>query len=376
MKKISWLLTVTALALTGCGSDSDDEYNPTINDAFVQKNAKLSQQKYFVALDPCRYQNGNGCVPDDSLTIEDSDTFWRYDFSNGASYVSAQYRHEDTERCSAYTPLCMQKYGENGLIDSDWESHRDALDLSYEELRTVRYRTASEVNDPEVELLPVYINLSSEYTQARQNAIVKALEQIEADAGQRIFQFDESGKIKIRHADFSRYTFASETRGIAYNLWDGYEPPLGLPNTGPTARDTYEKLIAEDGVAGGLVISFGTNFDSSVIEAGKCDFYKGNATNGPYIMDVQTYLVDKDGYFSSNQWMWVNLGQANDLCNNVHKVDHELIVHEVAHIVGLGNHFEGFGDSNGAWSTSAAAVLRAIYAAPVNTHYLELTVAN
>ena len=349
-KNLIWLSIVSILA--GCGGDDA----PDITDEYIQKNAKATQQRLFIT------------------DMEQSSYFHRYDYAtDSAPYISQGEAHENSERCTSYsTMLCMEGANPENMDDEQWQEKRDALNYDYDELRTVRFRTANEVSNPETDLLPVYIEKNSHYTAEREAAIVSALQTIEADAGQRIFQYDEQNVVKIRYSNFAQYSGEQVNTGIANNLWDGFNPHSGLPSTGTTGRDSYQKLMTQDSVSGGLIISYGSNFRSPVDQ---CNLFKANATVAPYISDIQTYLIDEDGYFSPNNWLWVNLGQAYETCNNMSAISRELIVHEVAHIVGMAAHISGFGDESGIWSTGSAAVLKAIYAAPTNTPYQQLTVA-
>lgn len=337
--------------LVGCGGDDA----PTINDEYIQQNAKATQQRLFIS------------------EMERSSSFHRYDYaSDEHQYISQGDAHENSERCTSYsTMLCMQGSNPSNVLDPQWESKRDALDYDYDELRTVRFRTADEVANPETDLFPVYIEKNSHYTAAREASIVSALKAIEESAGQRIFQYDEQNELKIRYTNFAQYSGEQINTGITNNLWDGYNPHSGLPNTDETERDSYQKLMTQDGVSGGLVIAYGTNFKS---ETSQCDYFKANASIGPYIMDIQTYMIDEDGYFSPDNWLWVNLGQAYETCNNMSSISHSIIVHEIAHIVGMTAHIQDFGNG-GAWGSGPAALLKAIYAAPTNTPYQQLTVA-
>lgn len=355
MKKSVISLSLVSI-LAGCGGSSDGGKSaPNITDEYIQENAKATQQRLF--------QSG----------VEQTNSFFRYDYVSGAQYISADYAHPSSERCTSYfAMLCMEGSNPNDLNDPNWENKLAALNYDSEELRTIRFRTANEVANPETDLLPIYINKNSHFTPEREAAIIKALNTIEADAGQRIFQYDEQSALKIRYATFTQYNGEEITTGMANNLWDGYNPHSGLPSTGSEGRDSYQKLMTQDGITGGLFISYGTNFKSP---DDQCNHFKANATNAPFISDPQTYTIDEQGYLSSNNWLWVNLGQDYSTCNNMSAISHELIVHEVAHIVGMAEHISGFGDSNGIWSSGPAAVLKAIYAAPTNTPYQKLTVA-
>lgn len=354
MKKNLISLSLISI-LVGCGGSSGGGDNsPSITDDYIQQNAKATQQKLFTS------------------DMERTSSFYRYSFGSG-SYISKDVPHTNSERCTSYiTMLCIEGSNPEDVQDPQWEAKRDSLNYDDNELRTVRFRTESEVNNPETELLPIYIEQNTHYTAAREAKIIKALKTIEADAGKRIFQYDEQNELKIRYTNFAQYSGEQDNTGIANNLWDGYNPHTGLPNTGASGRDSYQKLMAEDGVSGGLIISYGTNFKSP---DDQCNYFKANATAAPYIPDVPTYMVDGDGYFSRHNWLWVNLGQAYGTCNNMAAISHEIIVHEVAHIVGMASHISGFGDNNGIWSAGPAAVLKSIYAAPTNTHYQALTVA-
>lgn len=349
MNKTLISLSLAAL-LAGCGGGDDDKKAPVITDEYIQTNAKLTQQLLFAS------------------ELRETSHFYRYDLSE-TPYPRQSAPHVDSERCSNYgTMICMEGSNPVDLRDPLWESKRDALDYDSEDIRTVRFRTSNEVGDPETELLPVYIEQNSHLTPAREAAIIRSVNRIEADAGQQIFQHNELGELRVRYTSFSQYE-AGHT-GIGDNLWDGFNPYEESSSDELSDRDSYQKLRDQDGVRGGLVISFGTNWQSNPSD---CAHFKANATTAPYISDPQTYMIDEDGYFSQNNWLWVNLGQANSTCNNMGGISDDIIVHEVAHVLGMISHIDGFG-IGGIWSTGPAAVLKSIYTAPTNTPYEQLTV--
>ncbi|WP_210498792.1 hypothetical protein [Vibrio crassostreae] len=349
MNKTLISLSLAAL-LAGCGGGDDDKKAPVITDEYIQTNAKLTQQPLF------------------ALDLRETSHFHRYELDEAFSPQKGT-PHVDSERCSNHgSRLCMEGSNPDDLRDPLWQSKRDALDYDSEDVRTVRFRTANEVGDPETELLPIYIEKNSHLTPAREATIIRSIKRIEADAGQQIFQQDELGELRIRYTSFAQYS--SGHYGISDNLWDGFNPYEGLSGDNTDSRNSYQKLREQDGVNGGLVISYGTNWQS---HASNCDHYKANATTAPYMSDPQTYMIDEDGYFSKDNWFWINLGQANGTCNNMGGISDEIIVHEVAHVLGMIGHLDGFG-IGGIWSTGSAAVLKSIYTAPTNTPYEYLTV--
>jgi hypothetical protein len=135
--------------------------------------------------------------------------------------------------------------------------------------------------------------------------------------------------------------------------------------------DSYKEIIGKYGVRGAITISFGTTV--SFADPEPCSMYKANFSTFPFDGGNTGYFLDEKAYITNANWHMVNLGQHSQYCNNLDTIDEELIIHELAHAIGLHGHFEGFGEG-AVWSEQAAAVLRAIYNHPVATPYDQLSV--
>ncbi|WP_210499170.1 hypothetical protein [Vibrio crassostreae] len=379
MKKSVFAIAVAAV-LSGCGGSDGGSGGGTptpsyeINDKFVQDSIYFTQGDLFLTgtfnTESLFWEHGN---------IFPNDPVYRYDGEYGA-------------RCNA--GACAES---NGLTPEDAQEVVNSLDaMGIADGATIRYRTADEVNgvdqhnpvdsDGQSRLQTVMINVNDQLTPERRQLILDAVAQIQEDAGVQLFN-DEIVEIDMSHisvddyvedlsAHIPEYKYQNENtwRGVTYND-DGthkYNPDTATDEYGdPTKSDSYEKIIAEHGVRGGVIISYGTGMATT--GADSCKMYKANVSGFPFVGNGLGHIVDKNAYITNKNFHWVNLGQHTQYCQNLHYIDKETIVHELAHAVGLHGHFEGFG-IGGVWDDRAKAVLRSLYNTPVGTPYDQMTV--
>lgn len=201
--------------------------------------------------------------------------------------------------------------------------------------------------------------------------VLSAIARIENTIGQQVFQST------IRTADFTQFT-ADDPAENTENVYDGWNPRTGYPVDGDGKGDSYIKLKDRDGVNGALIFSFGTNGRYS----GRCEESVANVDTQPYpdALSMPSYIVDGEGYITNENWNWVNLGRydngngvAGEVCHSVNNVTEDMIVHEIAHALGLAEHFSGFG-IDGVWTSYPAAILKSLYNNPTNTLYTILSV--
>ncbi|MBV7317362.1 hypothetical protein [Shewanella sp. NIFS-20-20] len=344
-KKQLLALTFSTVLVSGCGGGDDSSDNndgSNIADSVVQQLVKETQSRIF--------QN-----------VTQKEVFYVRHDENGNEHIE----HTDSRRCQG-NMVCMEhSNAAHQQFDPQHEDNLAALNLSKDDVRITRFRNANEVNNPDSDLLPVYINENKHLTPQREQMIRDALKQIEHIAGQQIFQTE------IRYSQITQYDALFEAE-YAYvgselsNLWDGFISGQGVPATEAQVGDSYKKLIARDGVNGGLILAWGTVFRSS------CEGSLANASSIPLVMGQPSYFIDNEGYLTNESFNWVNLGQAHSQCTNMDKISHDVIVHEIAHAIGLSEHFTHFGN-HGVFGGNAKAVLSSLYNNPVNSLYSEIT---
>lgn len=115
---------------------------------------------------------------------------------------------------------------------------------------------------------------------------------------------------------------------------------------------------------GFLRVSYLTGY----VPAGSTNYqaYCANVATGPSLPDP-VVPETSSGRFDARV-AWINLG--NGRCN----VTQDIVIHELGHALGLGGHFEGFGNGT-AISDSFWDALATLYANPVKTTAAQLAVA-
>lgn len=360
---LSALMTV-GLAACGGGDDGDNGGNNSgrapvtaaeITSAYVQEHAEAAQFNLY-----------------------------GQDFSQSQSYAenklgeNSNYFHE-TELCTG--GLCMENSNDQAAdYDDQYVDKYEALGLK--DGKTVRYRTANDIgtDDDSVAVdglgksrfIQIYINQNDFLTPAREAMVREAVARMESVIGDKVFNSD------IKYAQMAQFVPTDINDEMALwgheNVYTGYQTDYDATTTGAEVGDSYQKLIARDGVRGGIIFSFGTA--PTVFGEKGCEGYKANVAPYPYSQVPLGMIIDEEGYITNENWKWVNLGQRPDTgCNNIEDISLELVKHEFGHGLGLSNHFEDFGGERGVWGLGAEAVLKSIYAAPVNSRFEDLALA-
>ncbi len=115
------------------------------------------------------------------------------------------------------------------------------------------------------------------------------------------------------------------------------------------------------GIQGGIIFALDTSFYSheySFDPGSMC----ASASTAPYDGGVSIDVNNNNHTFDTNTLMWVNLG--NGQCN----WDRGIVLHEMAHALGLFHHFDYFGK----WNTTSMAVLKLLYNNPPGTPFYAL----
>lgn len=359
--------------IVGCGgSDSDGNAPSTpITDEFVQANALIAQGSNV------KYLSDAGAMyehrPDGFATGEE------------ASY------------CGAATCFSANDLQEQ---ESYFDAKNELLALDLAAGKTFRYRDDSLVNgvslsspvddNGESRLATIFLNDNGQLSPQRREMIVNAVTSLEEQIGLKLFN-DEINDVYLGQFELSDYyenfgTEEAEYKGQNQNLWHGhtYHDDGSYKHNADTAvhldvdsihygslieGDSYQELTDKFGVRGAITFSFGTAMATS---AAYCKSVKANFSTFPFDGGSTGFILDKHAYISNSNWHFVHLGQNNAFCNNMDVINEEIIIHELAHALGLVQHFDGFG-INAVWSKQAAAVLRAIYHHPVATPFNELS---
>ncbi|OEE83124.1 hypothetical protein A1OQ_19280 [Enterovibrio norvegicus FF-162] len=118
------------------------------------------------------------------------------------------------------------------------------------------------------------------------------------------------------------------------------------------------------GILGGLVIAQGTGFYSKGFSDSPQNMC-ANASMAPYDGSM-ALLIDPTSYtYAGDTLLWVNMG--NGQCS----WDSDIVVHEMAHAMGMYNHLDGY---FGSWSTTAMDILATLYGNPAGTAYSSLVI--
>lgn len=384
MKKISFLAAAITVALTGCGGSDGDSGGDTpapsfeINDTLIQESMRIAQSSFFYD----SYFN----LQVEFVEYKDDDNVFGVRIDGAGA------------RCSY--GVCPESINVNV---GEEQLAREKLDSLYEQGGgTVRYRTADEVNgidlnnpvdsDGQSRLQTIIINNNEVLTPERRQMILDAVAQIQAEAGVQLFN-DEVLDIDLSQITVDDYIddltakypdqklqFKNTWLGNIYNT-DGtvkYDATSATDVKGDVKNnDSFAELVDNHGIRGGIIVSWGTAMATTEVGCTKSEGYssivKGNVSGYPYIGNEFGHTIDKNGYISNSNVLWVNLGQFTKYCHNVHMVNNDIIVHELGHAVGLQEHFNGFG-VGAVWDDRAKSVLRSLYNTPVGTPYDQMTV--
>ncbi|WP_143165836.1 zinc metalloprotease [Ferrimonas marina] len=96
---------------------------------------------------------------------------------------------------------------------------------------------------------------------------------------------------------------------------------------------------------------------------GNCS--SGTVSKGPNMSNLVSYLADRNQGLLRNvpdEFTWINIDSGAEIpgegCTII--ADDEVTLHELGHALGMGNHFQGFGDG-AAFDANAERVLRTMY---------------
>ncbi|MGF1681824.1 hypothetical protein [Photobacterium minamisatsumaniensis] len=128
------------------------------------------------------------------------------------------------------------------------------------------------------------------------------------------------------------------------------------PGNQPDYSHSIEDFYNRHGIDYGLIFSVGTAFWDPAMES-KPGSMCANAGQAPYNGGLYVRYDEVSGYYSDTHKAWVNLG--NGSCS----WDTDIVKHEIAHNLGLFNHFSPY---FGKWSQGAEQVLRNLYSNPAN----------
>ncbi|MGR5063550.1 hypothetical protein [Photobacterium sp. DNB22_13_2] len=96
--------------------------------------------------------------------------------------------------------------------------------------------------------------------------------------------------------------------------------------------------------------------------AGSCS--SGTVSSGPNLNQLVSYSIDSNYGIEQTKWgsgyAWINLDSSNPDPNCTTVASNEVSLHELAHALGMINHFDGFGDG-AAFNKNAERVLRNMY---------------
>lgn len=186
--------------------------------------------------------------------------------------------------------------------------------------------------------IPLYY-VSNDGSPAPQK-IVKGVEKIEARLG------DIFSDVQLLAEDLSPYrdtAYPNENRG------DG----------------SYDETTFKNnhGITGGLVLSVDTAYYSSD-ETNDHQTMCGNASIAPYDGSVSLVIDAASHTYSNDTLLWVKLGN-NQGCN----WDTDMVVHEMAHAMGMYQHLD---DYFGSWSSTAMDILATLYSNDAGTPFDDL----
>ncbi len=138
---------------------------------------------------------------------------------------------------------------------------------------------------------------------------------------------------------------------------------IGTYNRKLAGLVTLTEVSSAPASGGYLRVSYLTSYvpTGSTNYSGFCANVSTGANQGDVVFPDST-----TGTFN-NAVAWINLG--NGHCD----VTQDIVTHEVGHALGLGAHFNGFGDGDSI-STAFWDVLATVYANPVNTTAAQLTI--
>ena len=141
-----------------------------------------------------------------------------------------------------------------------------------------------------------------------------------------------------------------DARAVA--AMDAIESKLGY-----TVFDrTSIAATANSAVTRGIVFSQGTSF---LPPGANPQSFCANVASGPNVGGYPGSFVQVPGTISTK--LYVNLD--NPQCT----ASPDIVIHELGHALGMGSHFEGFGDSSGAISSNFWSVLATLYSNAAGT---------
>ncbi|MCW8327266.1 hypothetical protein MD588_00430 [Photobacterium sp. SDRW27] len=302
-----------SVVLSGCSGDNGDEKtaNVVIDDGYVKSSLKSTQGVIDGELQSSLFESLDGD------TVE-------YDYCHTNGY-------------------CFD--GDSAEVANSGLSNM-----------TRRFKKASEVNNPEVELLPVFLQ-GMDVDSADGQRIVSALQNIEAVIGDKIFRQPVRVDIDIE-----------EYQG---NPIDAHSLYKKKGDADPAKITAYEDLMLrdDDPVKSGLFFSFGT----LIPVMGTCEHSIGTVSLAPYNFYSIGGIVDNEGFLKNDGFVWLNLGVDQADCNTMDKVSPAIIEHEISHAIGLTKHFDSFGNK-GVFESGAKAVLKTLYNNPAGTDFDAVTV--
>ncbi|MBM7035397.1 hypothetical protein [Vibrio ulleungensis] len=193
---------------------------------------------------------------------------------------------------------------------------------------TVRFDTTSSI--------PLYY-----VTDVGQSVPKSILESVEVMRNQLGVSFSE---IQVLNEDIEQYR----------NFWHA-EENIG---NGEYSEDDF-KLT--HGITGGIVFSIDSAFYSHQYTTNP-NTMCANAGQGPYDGGLSINVDTNTHTFEPSTLLWVNLG--NRQCS----WDKGIVLHEMAHALGLFHHFDYFGK----WNTTSMAVLKMLYRNPAGTPFYAL----
>lgn len=221
--------------------------------------------------------------------------------------------------------------------------------------KTRRFKTVNEVNTPETDLIPVFLQ-GMDIDSTNGQRIVAATKRIEAIIGHTIFQTPKRVDMEFpnNHEMVQPYSMYVKSPSADLDKITSYEDLLTAPN-GP--------------IKNGFFFSFGT----LVPVMGKCEGSIASVAQAPYNYYSTGMTVGDDGYFLAEGYAWLNLGVNQPSCNTMNQVNEDIIVHEITHALGFNAHFDSFGDG-GIFGEQAQSALKTLYNNPPATDYDRLKV--
>lgn len=211
--------------------------------------------------------------------------------------------------------------------------------------KTRRFKTATEVNTPETELIPVFLQ-GMDANSTNGQRIVSAIKRTEAIIGHTIFQTPKRVDMQ----------FLNNNKEVT-----PYELYVKSQEADSNKITSYEDLLTADNgqIKSGFFFSFGT----LIPVMGKCEGSVASVAQAPYNYSSTGMTVGDDGYFLAEGYAWLNLGVNQPNCNTMNQVNEDIIVHEIAHALGFNNHFDSFGNG-GILGEKAKIALKTLYNNP------------